>query len=115
MSPHAVREEVTSIDLGKYAVTKNAFLPGESPATSFSDTYYEPWEQIVQILPDLINRGQIRNAVLQMPILSTDQLATEAEWRRAYSLLAFLTHAYIWGGDKPSEVCIPSTSFTSAE
>lgn len=38
------------------------------------------------------------------PILSTEHLASEAEWQRAYSLLAVVAQAYIWAGPEPEEV-----------
>lgn len=106
MSPHAIRDESTTIDFAKFAVTSNAFLPEDSPATVLSDSYYSQWEQIATSLPDLIASGDIRRAVLELPILSTDRLVSEAEWRRAYSMLAYITHSYVWGGDKPEEVNI---------
>ena len=107
MSPHAIprpspRGKITP-ELKKFAVTSNAFLPEHSPSKLLSDSYYEPWELVVQHLPSLIGNG-IRKAVEQLPVLSTDRLKSEAEWRRAYVILAFLTHAYVWGGDKPEEV-----------
>lgn len=109
MSPHAVLQDqeqpgTPSVDLTKFAVTQNAFLPSSSPPTALSDTYYEPWELIAQHLAPLIDSGRIRQSVDGLPVLSTDQLTCEAEWRRAYVILAFMSHAYIWGGDKPSEV-----------
>lgn len=109
MSPHAVLSGATqdgkpSVDLSKFAVTQNAFLPATSPPTSLSDSYYEPWELIAQHLPVLIESNRIRESVSQLPVLSTDRLVSEAEWRRAYVILAFMSHAHIWGGDKPEQV-----------
>lgn len=108
MSPHAVqvnaRAPSDSVDLSEFAVTKNAFLPEKSPVQMLSDPYYEPWEFIGQNLSELIDQGRIRDAVKNLPTLSTDRLCSEAEWRRAYAMLAFVTHAYVWGGDKPEEV-----------
>lgn len=54
----------------------------------------------------MILSKRIRGVVDRLPVLSTDFLYTEAEWRRAYLVLAFMSHAYIWGGDIPSEVSI---------
>lgn len=109
MSPHAVLSGTPSngkptVDLSKFAVTQNAFLPATSPPTSLSDSYYEPWELIAQHLPALIESNRIRDSVRQLPVLSTDCLVSEAEWRRAYVILAFMAHAYIWGGEKPEQV-----------
>ena len=107
MSPHAIPLEsldrTTTEDLRKLGVTRNAFLPEEQPC-QLLDSYYQPWELIAQHLPTLIDEGQIRDAVQRLPVLSTDGLRNEAEWRRAYVMLAYMTHAYVWGGDKPQEV-----------
>ncbi|POR33299.1 Indoleamine 2,3-dioxygenase [Tolypocladium paradoxum] len=112
MSPHAVlaaahRNGKRSVDLSKFAVSRNAFLPEHSPAELLSDPYYEPWELVVQHLPTLVQTGSIRAWVAQLPLLSTDRLKSEAEWRRAYSMLAYMTHAHVWGGDEPDEILPP--------
>lgn len=109
MSPHfthsgTTHDEKPSVDLSKFNVTRNAFLPATSPPKCLSDSYYEPWELIAQHLPALIESNRIRDSVDQLPVLSTDRLACEAEYRRAYVILAFMAHAYIWGGDKPEQV-----------
>ncbi|KAG8418677.1 hypothetical protein J3459_012133 [Metarhizium acridum] len=112
MSPHAVlsgtpQNGKPTVDLSKFAVTQNAFLPATSPPTSLSDSYYEPWELIAQHLPALTGSNRIRDSVCQLPVLSTDRLVSEAEWRRAYVILAFMAHAYIWGGEKPEQILPP--------
>ena len=117
MSPHAVprpipRSKVTP-ELKMFSVTSNAFLPEEGPLKVLPNSYYEPWELIVQHLPILIESGVLRRSIDELPVLSTVHLTTEAEWRRAYVILAFLTHAYVWGGDKPSEV--RPSSYTTHE
>jgi indoleamine 2,3-dioxygenase len=110
MSPHAV--PVPSVDDAnelqeQFSVTCNAFLPEDSPSEILSDSYYSPWEAIASNLPQLIDNGCIRSEVAQMPLLSTDRLATDADWRRAYVLLGFMTHAYVWGGATPEEILPP--------
>lgn len=82
----------------------NGFLPSELPLEVLPDPYYDQWENIVRNLQGLILSQRLRGVVHGLPVLSTDYLATEAEWRRAYSVLAFIIHAYIWGGDKPADV-----------
>lgn len=104
MSPHVVLPQETRPSLKKFAVTKNAFLPAEAPCEFLSDPYYEPWELIARNLPQLIEENRIRKAVAEMPILSTDSLISEAEWRRAYVILSFMKHAHVWGEDQPEEV-----------
>jgi indoleamine 2,3-dioxygenase len=94
------------IDLADFGVSvQNGFLPTEQPLRRLSDPYYRPWEDIMSDLPDLIATGEIRQKVLDLPILSTDRLHAETEWKRSYLVLALLTHAYIWGGKNPEDVC----------
>lgn len=94
-------------ELSKFAVTKNAFLPEDSPPNMLSDPYYESWELIAHNLAELIETRRIHDAIRDLPVLSTDLLKSEAEWRRAYVILAFFTHAYVWGGEKAEEVWLP--------
>ncbi|KAK4507239.1 hypothetical protein PRZ48_000974 [Zasmidium cellare] len=81
----------------------NGFLPTEAPVERLPDSYYEPWEYIMKNLQGLILSKRLHEVVEKLPVLSTDRLVDEAQWRRAYSLLAFVSHAYIWGGDRPCE------------
>lgn len=107
MSPHALpvqKDLGTPLHFKKFAVTCNAFLPKDSPCERLSDPYYEPWEVIAQHLPELIEDNAIHTVIAQLPVLSTQRLNSEAEWRRAYVILAYFTHAHIWGGEKPHEV-----------
>lgn len=90
--------------------SENGFLPTHSPLESLPDSYYEPWEYIVKNLQGLILSKRLREVVDKLPVLSTDRLFGEPQWRRAYSVLSFITHAYIWGGYKPTEwVPLPIT------
>lgn len=116
MSPHAVQPGPGSpgLDFHKYAVTRNAFLPEKSPVHVLSDPYYQPWETVGQNLAQLIDEGTIHEAIRQLPILSVDKLVSEAEWRRAYTMLAFMTHAYVWGGETPEEASLESTTAATA-
>ncbi|CAJ2510989.1 Uu.00g066140.m01.CDS01 [Anthostomella pinea] len=112
MSPHAVipsREAMFQEDdlLGTFSISQNAFLPGKPPLRVLPNSYYTPWESLMDQLPDLIKRREIRERISQLPILTTDNLHTEHEWRRAYVILAFFTHAYIWGNDTPAEILPP--------
>ena len=108
MSPHAITtlntQDSIREELASFSVTKNAFLPQERPSKHLKDPYYEPWELVAQHLPELIREDRIRPAIDALPVLSTERLRSEADWRRAYVILGFLTHAYVWGGDQPSEV-----------
>jgi indoleamine 2,3-dioxygenase len=83
---------------------EHGFLPTEDPILRLGDPYYAPWEAVTLNLQSLILTKRLREVVDTLPILSTDLLVTEAEWRRAYSILGFIAHAYIWGGNVPSDV-----------
>jgi Indoleamine 2,3-dioxygenase. len=86
-----------AITLEDYAVSlRNGFLPDTAPLDHLTELYYNPWESIAADLPELIRTGRVREEVESLPILSTDKLHNNAEWQRAYVVLAFLTHAYIW-------------------
>lgn len=104
--------ETPEIVLEQFRVSpQNGFLPAVAPLRRLEDPYYEPWESIVCDLPTYIKDGNIRQKVDCLPVLSTSMLKDEPELRRAYVVLAYLTHAYVWGGEKPSEVrsTYPST------
>ncbi|KAK4120300.1 Indoleamine 2,3-dioxygenase [Parathielavia appendiculata] len=94
--------------LDDYAITSNGFLPEEPPLKRLPHPYYSPWETLVECLPTAIAEQTLRQQVDGLPILSTDHLAREQEWRRAYVVLGFLTHGYIWGGDTAAEILPPS-------
>jgi indoleamine 2,3-dioxygenase len=55
----------------------------------------------------LLLSKRLRAVIDSLPILPAVHLETESEWRRAYTVLIFMAHGYIWGGDKPSEVSLP--------
>lgn len=112
MSPHALPasaeqspEDVFSFE--RYTITQNGFLPADAPLKVLPSSYYAPWEKIIQHLPELLKAGKLRREVDALPVLSTDKLMDEAEWRRAYVILTFFTHAYVWGGEKAEEVSKP--------
>ena len=88
----------------------NGFLPTEPPLDCLLNPYYEPWEYIVKNLQGLILSKRLREVVDKLPVLSTERLVSEEQWRRAYSVLAFITHAYVWGGNKPAERVPPPIS-----
>ncbi|OAL69247.1 hypothetical protein A7D00_6709 [Trichophyton violaceum] len=86
-----------------YGITaEHGFLPEQPPATELP-AYYAPWETTVGNLQPLILAGRLRNTIENMPVLSLEYLESTPEWRRAYSILGFLLHGYIWGGDQPAD------------
>jgi len=90
--------------LGDYGISPDyGFLPAELPLERLPDPYYNKWEAIVANLQGLILSKRLRGVIERLPILSTAGLEHDSEWRRAYSLLCFMAHGYIWGSDSPSE------------
>ncbi|KAI9768112.1 MAG: hypothetical protein M1839_004193 [Geoglossum umbratile] len=82
---------------------QNGFLPMVSPMASLPGSYYAQWETIVANLHALLLTKRIRQVVDALPVLSTERLVSEPEWRRAYVVLTFMANAYIWGGQGPSD------------
>lgn len=80
------------------------FLSPELPLEILPDTYYAKWENIIGNLHPLILSKRLQSAVDHLPILSVAHLQTDAEWRRAYVILVFILHGYVWGGNSPTEV-----------
>jgi len=92
-----------NINLAEFGVSqKNGFLPDTNPLPRL-DSHAE-WEILVDEIPHLLENKRFRQSADAMPILDTSSLAEEPQWRRAYHLLSFMTHAYIWGGSQPSEI-----------
>lgn len=80
------------------------FLPSELPLQCLPHPVYDRWERIMNNFQSLLLSKRLRAVIDKLPVLPAVHLETEAEWRRAYMVLTFLAHGYIWGGDKPSEV-----------
>lgn len=83
---------------------EHGFLPIELPLEILPDPYYNQWEIIITNFQGLILSRRLREVVERLPVLSTARLLDPAEWRRAYSMLSFMIHGYIWGGERPAEV-----------
>jgi len=97
--------------LSDYGISPtHGFLPDVLPLTRLPDPYYNKWESISSNLQGLILSKRLRGVIDRLPVLSTVGLEHDAEWRRAYMLLTFFAHGYIWGGDTPCECVPPSIS-----
>lgn len=91
------------LDLASFDVSnRTGFLPPRLPLTSLPHPRYKPWEDLVANLPALLHSRRIRPLVDKLPSLSIDALITTEEYRRAYQLLGFLAHAYVWGTSEPT-------------
>lgn len=94
--------------LQEYGLSPNfGFLPNVDPVARISSPYYEPWEKVADNLPELIRTKTVRGVIDALPMLDLYHLVGEGERRRAYVVLGFLTHAYVWAGDEPAEVIPP--------
>lgn len=80
---------------------ETGFMPAEPPLERLEDGYYAPWERIMDKFHGLLLAGRLREAVLKLPVLSTIYLETVEEKRRAYVVLSFLAHGYVWNGSTP--------------
>ncbi|TVY13555.1 Indoleamine 2,3-dioxygenase [Lachnellula arida] len=94
------------VNLEAFGVSQNGFLPEELPLQRLSDPYYEAWETIIRELPTLLKTKSFRGKADKLEVLSTLRLTAMREWQRAYLVLAFFTHSYIWEAGGPSE-CLP--------
>lgn len=104
MSPSKIHALPSPAALPQYGISTNGFLPAQSPLSRLPNDYYQPWENIIVQLPTLIERQQIRQCVDDLPVLDCSRLQSEAEWQRAYSVLALITQGYVWTGPEPSQV-----------
>ncbi len=92
---------------------KHGFLPHELPLTRLPDPYYNKWEAIASAnnLPALILSRRFRAVIQRLPVLDTRGLEHQREWQRAYMILTFFLHAYIWENfpvDRvPAQIAIP--------
>ena len=89
----------------------NGFLPGEVPLQHLPHPAYDKWERIINNFQSLLLSKRLRSVIDTLPVLPTSHLDTEPEWRRAYVLLVFMAHGYIWGGEKPAERLPPSITY----
>ncbi|KAI1254546.1 hypothetical protein MGN70_003951 [Eutypa lata] len=98
-------------NLADYGISpQHGFLPDVLPLTRLPDPYYNKWEAIAANLQNLILSKRLRGVIERLPVLSTTGLEHDAEWRRAYMLLTFFAHGYIWGGESPLDRVPPSLS-----
>ncbi|KAJ2508747.1 tryptophan 2,3- dioxygenase [Coemansia sp. RSA 2049] len=93
----------------------HGFLPTEQPLRRLPDPYYEPWERIMDRFNSYLLGHHIRRLARKMPVLGTDRLKTREERRRAFVVLSFMAHAFVWGrngaaSEPASEFLPPSIS-----
>ncbi|OAL39138.1 hypothetical protein AYO20_01456 [Fonsecaea nubica] len=72
------------------------FLPSELPLQCLSHPVYDRWERIINNFQSLLLSKRLRAVIDKLPVIPAVHLETDTEWRRAYSVLTFLAHGYIW-------------------
>lgn len=96
--------------LNAYGLSKTrGFLPNHIPKQSFENSYYSPWDNLVNNLPHLISSHTLSQQVEALPLLSIDKLLSDSELQRGYVVLSFLVHAIVWGSGEDGKAveCIP--------
>jgi indoleamine 2,3-dioxygenase len=73
------------------------FVPTTPPLTNLP-TPFAPWDDIATRLPTLLSThpSALHAEITNLPLLSTTSLTTTPQLRRAYVVLGFLVHAYVW-------------------
>ena len=100
--------------LSTYGVsTKSGFLP-EFENILHLPSYYDPWEDLLSSSNDLKKARRLRKEIESLSILSVSELKETRQWNRAYVVLSFLAHGYIWAeGEKgitnilPASIAVP--------
>ncbi|CAI4045173.1 hypothetical protein SUVZ_10G2640 [Saccharomyces uvarum] len=94
--------------LEEYCISPHhGFLDGRLPLTRLTSEKYTRWEEIVAQLPSLLQDGsRVRTAIDELEVLALDDtiLGDVRELRRAYSVLGFMAHAYVWATGTPRDV-----------
>jgi indoleamine 2,3-dioxygenase len=85
-------------DVDTYCISPHlGFLSDNPPLRSFTKSQYAPWDELIANLPRLISSHSLRRTVDDtLPYIDPSDLSTELENQRAYVVLGFLIHAYVW-------------------
>ena len=88
--------------------SSTGFMPSVPPLPRLPD-YYERWEKLIDILPELVKNKSLREEVdLNLPvfIVSENELPTERHWQRACVVLTFLSQSYLWQNGEEGAVSV---------
>lgn len=86
-----------------YSVSPDlGFLPPQPPL-KYLPSYYQPWDDLASHLSRLISSKTLRSEIIKLPVLSASHLTSAGELQRAFVVLGFLIHGYVWcdGSDHP--------------
>ena len=101
---------MTSLNLPSYNISSSNGFLADQPLTSFPNTYYQPWDEIITKLSTLISSKKLCHAVERLETLNTDFLTFDSEYQRAYVVLGFIIHGYIWSNNPPRTEIPPQLS-----
>lgn len=98
--PVGIENETVDI-LKSYEIdVKRGFLPARDPLKRLIRKEYLIWEDVADELPKFlgVRFPQVREILLSIPKISTENLTTRPELERAHFLLALFAHSFVWGG-----------------
>ena len=72
------------------------FMPNPPPLRRLPGDF-AAWDEIMDHLNPLIMTSKLRNKVDCLPLIPVSKLNTKAEQRRAFVVLTFIAHGYIYG------------------
>jgi indoleamine 2,3-dioxygenase len=102
LGPHPVAPSDATLEvLQKYHIDPHrGFLSKTDPVQRISLEKYFIWEDVADDLSKFLGvmLPQVRDILLQLPKLSTDDIIDEKDLYRAHFLLSLFAHAYVWGG-----------------
>ncbi|KAG1501279.1 hypothetical protein G6F46_006048 [Rhizopus delemar] len=104
-----------SLSLEHYGLSPvTGFLPSKPPLQRLPDAYFAPWENRLDGLHEALADHSIRKDIQKLPLLDTTRLQTTEEYQRAFLVLCFLSHAYVWGEEEaakilPAPLAVPLT------
>jgi indoleamine 2,3-dioxygenase len=84
--------------------SRYGFLSPQPPLNSFHHRYYAPWDDLGSRLPDLIRDNELEQAIHDLPMLDIKHLTTNLDYQRAYTILAFAVHGFVWSSAPPRDL-----------
>lgn len=85
-----------------YDLSVNGFVP-ESNQTSLPDIYQE-WEEACCHLPTLIANKTLPQVIDSLPLMSVEELLSQAEKKHAYLILCMMGNGYLWMHGRDSQL-----------
>lgn len=96
-----------ALDLTAYDVDRErGFLPRPDPIARLP-AELAAWDQVGDELPKILMSDRVRARLADVPLLDPCPLASDAERRRAMTILSFVGHAYVWGEEPPARSIPP--------